>query len=421
MKPKACIWATGHSAIAQTSIQLHHRPSYHRHRRDYHHHRQPLFLKRSNGFGIIIKWKKMNMSCLPALSRSPRMQVDAAFSNARINALPLVILVFSISGSAIVGACVLTKCLRAEGSGDAAFTHGGFHALVEPEKICTEDCLYSSAVFRLKPAVEKTVRMDMTRHGLILNSSLAQFSSSSWRAMRFSDTDCDALANQSADWFRKSFAICNAMGLTPDKTHELPSLPPEVEAAACEAFRGEEDDEARREGGAPDFNDLIRACMAESRKDGGGGIVAHRYTVPHMLAYLKFAQSLKPSAGVNNELADAAEVLLGPSTAPVQNELRAGCMPTSSGELLRMAKLRLDMCSMVFEQLSFAKWAHRRYLSYDASEMNGHDYLLVREDRFRYPRNADFGPDFWMRYDIASNWETRICLASVIGVGQLVQ
>ena len=68
-----------------------------------------------------------------------------------------------------------------------------------------------------------------------------------------------------------------------------------------------------------------------------------------------------------------------------------------------MAKRKLDMCSMVFEQLSFVKWTHRRYLSYDASKMNGHDYLLVREDRFRYPRNADLGPHFWMRYDIRSN------------------
>ena len=339
------------------------------------------------------------------------------FKRRKINALPLVILVFSINDSAILGACVLTQCLRAEGSGDVAFSHAGFHALEEPEKICTEDCMYSSAVFRLQPAAEKKVRVGMTRRGLILNSSLAQFASSSWRAMRFSATDCDALANQSADWFRKPFTICNAMGLTPDKTHELPSLPPEVEAAACEAFRGEEDDEALHKVGAPDFNDLIRACMAESRNDGGGGTVAHRYTVPSMLAYLKFAQSLNPSASVNYALADAAEILLGPSTAPVQNELRAGGMPTPCGDLMSMAKFRLDMCRMVLEQLLFAKWAYRRYLSYDASKMNGKDLLSVREDRFCYPRNADFGPDFWMRYDIASNRENRICRASVIGLG----
>ena len=78
------------------------------------------------------------------------------------------------------------------------------------------------------------------------------------------------------------------MGLTPDTVHGPPSLPLAVEVAACEAFRGEEDEEARHKGGAADFNDLIRACMAESRNNSVGGSVAHRYTVPSVLAYLKF-------------------------------------------------------------------------------------------------------------------------------------
>ena len=95
-------------------------------------------------------------------------------------------------------------------------------------------------------------------------------------------------------------------------------------------------------------------------------------------------------------------------------ELRAGRHTLPSPDTLRMARLRLDMLSIMFERQVFMQYAYFRYIWIDGSPQLGWNWLVMREDRLRIARcneNAVF--EAW--FAMSTVYERRTCVASVVG------
>ena len=148
-----------------------------------------------------------------------------------------------------------------------------------------------------------------------------------------------------------------------------------------------------------------------------GGTVKHIFTPEGILSCLKFAGNLKPSANISDALADAAEVLSGADDPVVHDILARDSHEVPSLNLLRMARVRLDIMSILFERRLFMKYRYIRYFLVDSSPQLGRNFLCVREDRVAIPRNDFVTMWFRAQFDINSTFETRICPLSTLGVG----
>ena len=117
---------------------------------------------------------------------------------------------------------------------------------------------------------------------------------------------------------------------------------------------------------------------------------------------------------MSDALADACQVLHGSSTNRVQDELRAGEFQIPSPDTLRMARLKLDYLSVMFERLVFLRFRYLRYVYIDASPQMGFNFLCMREERLRIPRVGDILV-FKAGFNLSQVYETRLCFASVVG------
>jgi hypothetical protein len=122
------------------------------------------------------------------------------------------------------------------------------------------------------------------------------------------------------------------------------------------------------------------------------GVVSHHFTPAGLIACLKFASNLKASADICTALADACEVLFGPRSGMV-DALRKKEYRLPSISLLRVARVRLDLMSILFQRQLFFRYTHVRYLLIDSSLQVGFNILCVREDRFAIPRDEFVCPE----------------------------
>ena len=122
---------------------------------------------------------------------------------------------------------------------------------------------------------------------------------------------------------------------------------------------------------------------------------------------------------MGDALAYAAEIMFGEASSSAQLDLRDGHRRLPSVEVLRMARVRLDMCSILFERFLSQKFTYRRCIQMDSSRQFGYDYLLCREDRIAMPCSQSFEPLFRRDFDLNACCESMICPVSIIGVGEV--
>ena len=82
-----------------------------------------------------------------------------------------------------------------------------------------------------------------------------------------------------------------------------------------------------------------------------------------------------------------------------------------------MARIRLDLLSILFERKRHKTTQCLRYVLVDASSMLGRNLLCVREDRVGYPRREDVNYTFWTTFDLNSGYESNIKPLSIMGEG----
>ena len=108
----------------------------------------------------------------------------------------------------------------------------------------------------------------------------------------------------------------------------------------------------------------------------------------------------------------------GDQLAPVINELRDNYFSLPSIDILRQARVRLDMMHFIFEQQLWLKILYRRYIMIDSSPQLGFDFLIVREYRIRIPVADALDPLVRQRLNLNDCFEERICPVSVVGAGK---
>lgn len=98
--------------------------------------------------------------------------------------------------------------------------------------------------------------------------------------------------------------------------------------------------------------------------------------------------------------------------------LESNGLPMPSLGMMRTARVRLDLCNMMFERHLFVKWAFVRYLIVDASPQLGRNFLCCREDRIKFLRELMHEPELLANFDLNSGFETRVMPLSTLGSGR---
>ena len=147
-----------------------------------------------------------------------------------------------------------------------------------------------------------------------------------------------------------------------------------------------------------------------------GGAISHRFTAEGVIACLCLAGSMKASAQIQDVLAYAAALFFGRND-PVAARLRNHEYILPSLNLLRMARVRLDMMNMIFQQRLFIRFRYIRYWLVDSSPQLGHNFLCVVEDRIAFPREEFVCPEYRAAFNLNSGYETRVCQCSTLGYG----
>ena len=112
------------------------------------------------------------------------------------------------------------------------------------------------------------------------------------------------------------------------------------------------------------------------------GTVRHTYTTAALLECLKLSRDLRPGASLHDVLASSARLLLGKSGEQVVETIRSKEYALPSVDVLREAKIRLDVFRILFQQKLFLVGKHRHYGVFDASPQLGYNILAVIEEAF---------------------------------------
>jgi len=98
-------------------------------------------------------------------------------------------------------------------------------------------------------------------------------------------------------------------------------------------------------------------------------------------------------------------------------DIESGTIPLPPVSSFMETKSRLYLFNILSFRLDFLRYHFIRYLMIDATSLAGKSYLLVREDRIRCPKAAEFDPAIMAAVHLHSAFETRICPLSMIGAG----
>jgi hypothetical protein len=151
--------------------------------------------------------------------------------------------------------------------------------------------------------------------------------------------------------------------------------------------------------------------------EGINPISGTTWTVKGLLLCLRFAMWLKPSSDMRFALADAARMFFGEHGESLAGMLETGVVALPSIKCMRRARLRLDMCSMLFESCLHQDFVFLRYVMPDSSPQLGRNFLCVREDRIKLPRAVMHDADARSKLDLNSCFETRIMPLTTLGSG----
>ncbi len=104
----------------------------------------------------------------------------------------------------------------------------------------------------------------------------------------------------------------------------------------------------------------------------------------------------------------------GESSRDLQLDLSRGKVVLPGIQILRLARVRLDIFEIMFERQLSMRYKYRRYVMADSSPQLGQSFLVVREDCIRIPRCSDIVVlDVGLR--LSRSFESRLCVLSTIG------
>ena len=316
---------------------------------------------------------------------------------------------------------MFSKCDQVLGEEDVFFTVSRFVALETRFVVEARMRPYLSAVFKQVPDAERDVRQQPSLGGVALNTHFVEHAGSNWKVWSCVASHLeqfDAFVGEELHLSAKA-SIGRLMGVTPCIIERRPDRRAELSVAAAAAEGEFPDDPLEAAQGSDLHTDhVVQASLRGLYETIDSGAIDHKFSVSGLLSGLDFASHLKPSASLNDALAAAVPIIFGPQGDQMAASFRNRVHILPSIDIMRMARVRLDCMSVLFQRKLFLQFAHRRYLLVDSSPQFGFNFLCVKEDRINIPRNFELGSDFRRLYDINAHFESRICPVSTLGLGR---
>ena len=310
-----------------------------------------------------------------------------------MNRLPQPVWLYDRTSRAITGACILQLCERRAGSGVVTWQALRAVPLATVFQVQQEMAQWRGLVFRLFLDVELRLRACDTILGGPVALQFPEFLETSWRVFSLPAT-CTQPCSDPATSFQitTDATLARQFGVDPDDVDHLTPLP----VIAVEDFEETPDvamgdaPEGHAEAVAPD--QAASSTRTPSDRLKGlftplpHGRVTHRYKPSGILHCLNLARHLKPSARLADVLSSAGSLLLDETDSrQLTDDLRDRTFHLPSIDLLRSARIRLDVLAVIFEQRHFLRQDEIFFLLVDSSPQMGVDFLCVIEDRFLVP------------------------------------
>jgi hypothetical protein len=316
------------------------------------------------------------------------------------NCLPQIFLIVISTTYVVVGAFVVTSAYVT--ADDRCFVLPSAVCLLEvPIPITRSQCTHSNGLFKVTPFIEVQIRRGRVVGGNSLNAHFSAFAAESWRCWLFSECDLAALTDGAQHPFlkveRKHF---RAMGVDPLLIGSLDEVLPALDDTVqrIDATRPHQPDampapvadlhaygQNFRTGPGSDESRVL-SRLEQLAVPRAGGVVTHSYEPRVILHCLAFENCLKASARLSDALIAASGVLFNSDPdGPFAQAVSATDLP-SEGRL-REASVRLQLFSMLYQQLQFPDFVFWRYLNPDSSPQLGWDWLVMREDIWQFGRD----------------------------------
>ena len=118
--------------------------------------------------------------------------------------------------------------------------------------------------------------------------------------------------------------------------------------------------------GAVDLIGRVRENVSNMYTDSSG-VVARQWAVEVLLWCLHMCGGLKPLARLQDCIGNTARLFFADEGESLAEDLEAGRVPLPSIDIMRVARLRLDLCNVLF--MRFIAFAFRalRFLLFDSS------------------------------------------------------
>jgi len=338
------------------------------------------------------------------------------------NALPNCFLFYQAHSKTIIGAAVAVECCAIRGDASAVwwrFTRPV--RLQSPVKCTAEFTRYYGRVFTLKPAGEAKLRLAPTTVGGVLGSHFPEFEHRRFRCFQASPSQCENILGglSPSTVIQTEPEHRRAAGVVATNVDAPPKTDPVSEFQAD----GHDDPSANAPG--PDTGNpssSTTACDAERQLQSaftqGGGACLHRYVPSSMLAFMDLAEKLKPSATMNDTLSTCAMLFFGDGGTTLASKLSAGAIPLPTASTLKMARLKLDMLSMIFQQKLFLRFDFLIYQLIDSSPQLGFNFLITVEDQIRIPWPATWDLARRAALDLNEHFVTLLQAFASLGLGK---
>jgi len=341
--------------------------------------------------------------------------------------LPQVFYVYDNKSKMILAIVVVTRCTYSRDSSQVVWTIGQGVQLAAPFPITKDDRNYLSTIFKVTEDCASRLCSAATAAGGPVMYHLGDYARNVWRVWCFDPDEARRIVDMLETLpeqlqFTTKASTTRLLGITPSP-HSV-DAPINAEEDASGALGSEHARHCQ-----PTIGSLalpakpIEAAARQginnlTMRSYWRGSVRTRYAPERILACLRLASNLKAPSALAEAVSDAADVLFGDSTSDLAREVREGQHALPKVAVLRRARVKLDIFSIMFERRLWLHFEYRRYLYLDASPQLGYNFLCGREDRIGIPRDEMLNSHFRSAYDINSNFETRILPVSTLGLGR---
>ena len=339
------------------------------------------------------------------------------------NCLPSAFFLYAGELRAIIGAAVCTRVFRVDDNVGAAFWEFTRAVkLLQPVAVDSRNTNYRGQVFILKSGGEAAARLSVSVPGGYIASHYPEFEQRRFRCFNLKARDCDKLFSSPSvvEFVETKSSWVVSAGVVAETVPALPAIAPAVDDTGFEEGDPNPTDEAAPHGVAGDalpdssaVQSRLRGLFRESR-----GAVPRLYSASGMLSFLELASNLKPSAEMKNVLSASAALFFGDAGKSLVVDLQQGKVPLPSLQTMKVARLRLDLLSMVWEQHLFLRFDLLIYQLVDSSPQLGYNFLVVLEDVVRIPQ--ELTRDLLRRaaFILNDNWVPIVQALSSLGLGK---